>query len=363
MAQVLGKDLYEQVQSAAHAQGISAEELRDQARVARARIDEARLQAAQANQPAAENVAARAGSELVVCPRNDFTLAASGRRLAETPDFTGDCGRECRSAAKVELQTCSSDTPLVTWRFATARAPGDYLAAPQLATGCKLGGRPRGRRSANIQPVVSWRWDPDLTWRRAVVTWGGGDAQAVVRGVARPLMGVLPLPRRRWLGVRVRYAFCVHERPQAFRPFRVFAVVAEPDPVLRVNAPRAFGILWSIGAPKAPTTRWSGQCPPGLRDLVVKVQVDGLRPVKCRGGAQVPVERGPSGGRAVRAETLAPVGLAVAVARSCLRVVFAGSRAVAPVPLSAGSFQPLRAPVLRWFSNPSMDRLPGQYSR
>ena len=49
---------------------------------------------------------------LVVCPRNDFTLAASGRRLAETPDFTGDCGRECRSAAKVELQTCSSDTPL-----------------------------------------------------------------------------------------------------------------------------------------------------------------------------------------------------------------------------------------------------------
>ena len=134
---------------------------------------------------------------------------------------------------------------LVTWRFATARAPGDYLAAPQLATGCKLGGRPRGRRSANIQPVVSWRWDPDLTWRRAVVTWGSGDAQAVVRGVARPLMGVLPLPRRRWLGVRVRYAFCVHERPQAFRPFRVFAVVAEPDPVLRVNAPRAFGILWS----------------------------------------------------------------------------------------------------------------------
>ena len=51
--------------------------------------------------------------KLVVCPRNDFTLAASGRRLAETPDFTGDCGRECRSAAKVELQTCSSDTPLV----------------------------------------------------------------------------------------------------------------------------------------------------------------------------------------------------------------------------------------------------------
>ena len=51
--------------------------------------------------------------DLVVCPRNDFTLAASGRRLAETPDFTGDCGRECRSAAKVELQTCSSDTPLV----------------------------------------------------------------------------------------------------------------------------------------------------------------------------------------------------------------------------------------------------------
>ena len=46
MAQVLGKDLYEQVQSAAHAQGISAEELRDQARVARARIDDARLQAA-----------------------------------------------------------------------------------------------------------------------------------------------------------------------------------------------------------------------------------------------------------------------------------------------------------------------------
>ena len=44
----------------------------------------------------------------------------------------------------------------------------------------------------------------------------------------------------------------------------------------------------------------------------------------------VPVERGPSGGRAVRAETLAPVGLAVTVARSCLRVVFAGSRAVAP---------------------------------
>ena len=52
------------------------------------------------------------GCTLVVCPRNDFTLAASGRRLAETPDFTGDCGRECRSAAKVELQTCSSDTPL-----------------------------------------------------------------------------------------------------------------------------------------------------------------------------------------------------------------------------------------------------------
>ena len=64
IAQVLGKDLYEQVQSAAHAQGISGEELRDQARVVRARIDEARLQAAQAHQPAAEEVVARAGREL-----------------------------------------------------------------------------------------------------------------------------------------------------------------------------------------------------------------------------------------------------------------------------------------------------------
>ena len=49
---------------------------------------------------------------LVVCPRNDFTLAARGQRRAETPDFPGDCGRQCRNATEVELQTCSSDTPL-----------------------------------------------------------------------------------------------------------------------------------------------------------------------------------------------------------------------------------------------------------
>ncbi len=50
---------------------------------------------------------------LVVCPRKDFTLAARGRRLAETPNLRGDCGRQCRNATGVELQTCSSDTPLV----------------------------------------------------------------------------------------------------------------------------------------------------------------------------------------------------------------------------------------------------------
>ena len=49
---------------------------------------------------------------LVVCPINDFTLVAGGRRLAETPGFVGDCGRECRNVTEVELQTCFSDTPL-----------------------------------------------------------------------------------------------------------------------------------------------------------------------------------------------------------------------------------------------------------
>ena len=48
----------------------------------------------------------------MVCPRKDFALAARGRRLAETPYFRGDCGRQCRNATGVELQTCSSDTPL-----------------------------------------------------------------------------------------------------------------------------------------------------------------------------------------------------------------------------------------------------------
>ena len=49
---------------------------------------------------------------LVVCPKNDFTLVSCGQRVAETPNFRGDCGmRRCRSA-EVELQTCSSDTPL-----------------------------------------------------------------------------------------------------------------------------------------------------------------------------------------------------------------------------------------------------------
>ena len=42
--------------------------------------------------------------ELVVCPKNDFTLASCGPRVAETPSFRGDCGRRrCRSA-EVELQ-------------------------------------------------------------------------------------------------------------------------------------------------------------------------------------------------------------------------------------------------------------------
>ncbi len=64
------------------------------------------------------NAVAREGetippSTLVVCPRKDFTLAARGRRLAETPNLRGDCGRQCRNATGVELQTCSSDTPLV----------------------------------------------------------------------------------------------------------------------------------------------------------------------------------------------------------------------------------------------------------
>ena len=49
---------------------------------------------------------------LVVCPRKDFTLASRGRRLAETPYFQGDSGRERYRATEVELQTCSSDTPL-----------------------------------------------------------------------------------------------------------------------------------------------------------------------------------------------------------------------------------------------------------
>ena len=50
--------------------------------------------------------------KLVVCPRKDFTLASRGRRLAETPYFQGDSGRERYRATEVELQTCSSDTPL-----------------------------------------------------------------------------------------------------------------------------------------------------------------------------------------------------------------------------------------------------------
>ena len=64
MAQVLGKELYEQVASAAQAQGVSAEELQDEARLVRARIDEVRLQAAQAPQPTAEDTIARAGEKL-----------------------------------------------------------------------------------------------------------------------------------------------------------------------------------------------------------------------------------------------------------------------------------------------------------
>ena len=49
---------------------------------------------------------------VVVYPRSNFTLAAHGRRLAETPDFRGDCGQQCRNATGIELQTCSSDTPV-----------------------------------------------------------------------------------------------------------------------------------------------------------------------------------------------------------------------------------------------------------
>ena len=43
------------------------------------------------------------GRGLVVCPRKAFTLAVRGQRLAETPDFRGDCGRHCRNATEVEL--------------------------------------------------------------------------------------------------------------------------------------------------------------------------------------------------------------------------------------------------------------------
>ena len=59
------------------------------------------------------NDAAWIADLLVVCPRKDFTLASRGRRLAETPYFQGDSGRERYRATEVELQTCSSDTPLV----------------------------------------------------------------------------------------------------------------------------------------------------------------------------------------------------------------------------------------------------------
>ena len=61
---------------------------------------------------------------LVVCPRNIFTLASCGQQVAKTPDFRGDCGRQrCRSA-KVELQTCSSDTPLDTRPRLAPGTPG-----------------------------------------------------------------------------------------------------------------------------------------------------------------------------------------------------------------------------------------------
>ena len=67
---------------------------------------------------------------LVVCPINDFTLAAGGRRLAETPGFVGDCGRECRNATEVELQTCFSDTPLAAplYGFAVVACPPHPVA-------------------------------------------------------------------------------------------------------------------------------------------------------------------------------------------------------------------------------------------
>ncbi len=50
---------------------------------------------------------------LVVCLINDCTATSRGRRLAETAYLQGDCGRARHCATEVELQTCSSDTPLV----------------------------------------------------------------------------------------------------------------------------------------------------------------------------------------------------------------------------------------------------------
>lgn len=49
------------------------------------------------------------------CSRRRSAEKGSGRRLAETPCFRATVGRQCRNAPGVELQTCSSDTPLPTW--------------------------------------------------------------------------------------------------------------------------------------------------------------------------------------------------------------------------------------------------------
>ena len=92
-----------------------------------------------------------------------FLVWPTGCRNAR---FPGDCGRQRCCSAEVELQTCSSDTPLVTTNQNGRTRPGagvvDRLHVACVAAGT-LAQRAAGQRLIAI-PIVSdlgvllWRW-------------------------------------------------------------------------------------------------------------------------------------------------------------------------------------------------------------
>ena len=147
----------------------------------------------------------RSESALVVCPRNPLTLASRGRRLAETPYLRVDCGRERHRATEVELQTCSSDTPLAprnaspARRFGPSPAPGvcavelTPLRSAAQTPGRNRPARPRwsARRSVRFQSSrspPSWFRSTSGLYRRWLSsavnrsTWPAGSRLLNFRG-------------------------------------------------------------------------------------------------------------------------------------------------------------------------------------